>query len=209
MNSESTAWSTLLCPQSELLIFNHFKAFGATHAKSIIEFFYFFIFFKSVTKSTARNLIMASFTALLICKCIAAISPWVYSDRTQALLYAHTGSCRPCCHWFQHFSPLFKCKFRLRRDLLFCFMQSSAVLQRAPAPFTSNSISLLIYSYWQVCLHTLQHQITSHAISLTTLWPEYLAEVSASSLNLPSTLLPNSSICWWKRDLSCIVFTLS
>ena len=76
-----------------------------------------------------------------------------------------------------------------------------------------SSIHILLYFPFDLFLlagmptHSLQHQITSHAISLTILWPEYLAQVSASSLNLPSTLSPYSSICWWKLDLLCIAFT--
>lgn len=70
-----------------------------------------------------------------------------------------------------------------------------------------------LFSLWSVPsgryagTHSLQHQITSHAISLTILWPEYLAWVSASSLNLPSTFSPYSSICWWKWD-SCVLRSL-
>lgn len=46
----------------------------------------------------------------------------------------------------------------------------------------------LIWSFWQVWLGSLQHQMTSHAMTLTILWPKYLAEVSASWLHLPSSL---------------------
>lgn len=76
-----------------------------------------------------------------------------------------------------------------------------------------SSAHILLYFPFDLFLlaamptHSLRHQITSHAISLTILWPEYLAQVSASSLNLPSTLSPYSSICWWKWVLLCIVFT--
>lgn len=72
--------------------------------------------------------------------------------------------------------------------LLFSSMQSFALLQSVSAPLTPYSIFSLISSYWQEYLHILQHQITSHAISLTILWPEYLAEISASSPYLSSTL---------------------
>lgn len=53
--------------------------------------------------------------------------------------------------------------------------------------------------------HSLQHQITSDAISSTILWPEYLAQVSASSLNLPSTLSPHSGD---GNETSCVLSSL-
>lgn len=76
------------------------------------------------------------------------------------------------------------------RGSLFCFMQKFCSTSKC-----HSSIHILLYFPFDPLLlagmptHSLQHQITSHAISLTILWPEYLAHVSASSLNLPSTLL--------------------
>lgn len=101
------------------------------------------------------------------------------------------------------FFHMLMCLFVLEADF-FLFvpirnMSFGHELQRFIAPLHANFCSAsklrshsprfpLIWSFWHGWLGSLQHQMTSHAMTLTILWPKYLAEVSASWLHLPSSL---------------------